>query len=264
MKRIVILLLIVALNLFLCSTASAQGGGGEPTKKESNKKVVAKKKNSSNSTLPNTPTISDGAAASIVAKYFNENAAQEALVLGKVSFGDSVNHHQQSESLKRLPLYRAFADAGMITFSDEQELGASRVAVVHPAPSRSEGVIKRFPRTASAAPEFGQDLELLIFQEGRYRVKNIATNEGLIGGSDQYRVVMGTYAYEVRHIIATILDKAGFPVRRHGRFRILLKQNPFEQKRETVVFQFDDAAGTFPDDVYSIDRRIHDLGLFRR
>lgn len=230
------------------------------------------------STTPDD-SLSDRGAADVLEAYLNKTGTETAILVGQVSFGEAVDFQTQAESVKRLPLYRAFAEAGMISFSDERDLtssfsgwadwlsltrGARRVAVVTPRPDRPEGVIKKVVRAEPSVSQFGSSLEFLAFDKGEYDVSDVVSNEAYIGGVDKYHVVMAKYTMDVRPTIGAILERSGFPEPHDGRVRVLLKHNPFDETWDAVVLDFDVRGAFSSSDDYSVDRRVRELGLSRR
>lgn len=138
------------------------------------------------------------------------------------------------------PLYRAYAEKGYLTISDEHNLAKSsagwddwfqmtqngtrmtaRVEIT--ALGRQKGNVERTGET-----------ETLSLPLGEGRIEEIITNDLFKFGVDQFRVVQGTHTYSIPSDLAKAYAEArggkGEAMGPERRFKALLKYDVFEKK----------------------------------
>ena len=140
------------------------------------------------------------------------------LVLGNVRFvepGAGVLRADVSkgEDLRsELPIYRAAAANQLITLSEDQ--GVFVVAATDSG--RRRGTLAKVDNT-----------DELLVRINTARIETIVANDSLMAGEDQYRIVQGTYTYDIDDDFkAAYVEARGDRLPRERRFKALLKYDP--------------------------------------
>lgn len=185
-------------------------------------------------------SLGDSGARDALESQWNQPIV--GLLLGNVRFvagqGESAKGR---DKLSELPLYRAFASKGLITISDERDLtqnfggwndwfqltqdGVRRTAtIVVTDRGRSQGTVKHIG-----------DFDELWLNVSRTKIDAIVANDTLSIAADRYRVIQGTRTVDLPDDLVPALDSARGATIREGRFKALLKLDPFDKRWKLVA-----------------------------
>ena len=174
-------------------------------------------------------------AAPIIESIWNHH--DFGLVLGEVKFVDGMTDLSGNRvALRLLPLYRAFAQKGFISLSDERDLtsnfggwddwfqlsqaGVRRTAKV---------VLTDAGRAAGDLKESGSR-QVLWVGLGRAEVSEIVADDSMNSGVDRYRIVMGLHTFDIPEDLRAAYQQAVDTLGQERRFKALLKYDPFEKQ----------------------------------
>ena len=170
------------------------------------------------------------------------NQPNVGLLLGEVRFvvrdsDDPPDMAKGEDALSEFPLYVAFAQRGIITILDEQDVSGGSVGRPDLFALRQQGVqkiatISRGPDSTGVTFRRAGDVDQMWLAMGLTTVDRIVSNDTLTIGVDRYRVIQGMFTSDIPIDLHTAVKQArGFDAvtDRTRRFKALVKFDPFDQ-----------------------------------
>lgn len=233
------------------------------TRREAFEKVLPE------NTAPRADPLGNGEARTVIETAWNKAGVE--LMLGEVKFvAENLDQGKGREGIEMWPLYQAFAKSGVIAISNEKDLtknfggwndwfsltqsGVRRTATIRLGErGKAGGTVKRIG-----------DFDLLLMKVATTKVESIVANDEVLVGTDQYRVVLGTFTSDVRAEMSAAFERYRDRNKflREGRFKILLKYDPFDKQWRMVTQDFGKRTEDFRSN--TVGRTIQSLKLGNR
>lgn len=146
--------------------------------------------------------LGDGEARNLIENLWNK--PDVGLMLGEVKFvAENPDAAKGRESISEWPLYQAFAKKGVITIGNVKDLtqnfsGWNDWFSLTQSGVRKTATIKLTEGGGKAGTiKHNGDFDELFTKVATIKIESIVSNDEEVVGTDRYRVVLGTYTYDV-------------------------------------------------------------------